>query len=212
MQEIKVYTKEEFRTILTKTISLVRQEIKNNGYFMFVLFQLYDLRNNIVKRGITKNLDDSARWDFINKRYTFAGFAAKNLDDDSELNEYLSSVFYYAIKYESLPGNDVKRYPNIFLIVLVVSLFINPKAIKMFRHTEKVKVNNEIAQIIEKHEEIKVILDKEKNCDLEIIENLIDSIDKVLAKNTLNEEKRTSLEQMRATYIKLAKFKGSTKY
>ena len=41
---------------------------------------------------------------------------------------------------------------------------------------------------------------------------MIDSIDKVLAKNTLNEEKRTSLEQMRATYVKLAKFKGSTKY
>ena len=98
------------------------------------------------------------------------------------------------------------------LIALVISLFINPKAIKMFRNTEKVKVNNEITQIIEKHEEIKVILDKEKNCDLEIIENMIDSIDKVLAKNTLNEEKRTSLEQMRATYVKLAKFKGSTKY
>lgn len=60
----------------------------------------------------------------------------------------------------------------------------------MFRHTEKVKVNNEIAQIIEKHEEIEVILDKEKNCDLEIIENMIDSIDKVLAKNTLNEKKK----------------------
>ena len=99
-----------------------------------------------------------------------------------------------------------------FLIALVISLFINPKAIKMFRHTEKVKVNNEIAQIIVKHEEIKETLDKEKNCDLEIIENMIDSIDKVLEKNTLKEEKRTTLEQMRATYVKLAKFKGSTKY
>ena len=114
---------------------------------------------------------------------------------------------------------NVTEFTKKVALVLVVAIILGNFGFKtkFQRRYERIKVNNEIVKISEQHQELKNIISTERNCELESVEKLIASIDKVLETTEsdnylLNEEKRTSLEQMRATYVKLAKFKGSTKY
>lgn len=114
---------------------------------------------------------------------------------------------------------NVTGFAKNVTLVLVVAIILGHFGIKtkFQRRYERIQVNNQITKISEQHQELKNIIKTERNCDLEPVENLVDSIDKVLETTEsdnylLSEDRRSALENMRATYVELAKFKGSTKY
>ena len=118
-----------------------------------------------------------------------------------------------AIKY------NVTEFTKKVALVLVVAIILGNFGYKtkFQRRYERIKVNNQIEKISEQHQELKKIINTQRNCDLESVENLIASIDEVLESTKsddylLSEDNRNYLEKMRATYVKLAKFKGSIRY
>lgn len=99
MIEASYKTKRHYKSLLNETICALEKVCKEEPTTLFLIFyhQLVDLRLNVVELEILRE------WDEINERYSFPGLAAKNLDEDNELRQKLSEVFYGAIHYFEYP-------------------------------------------------------------------------------------------------------------
>lgn len=96
MMKVAFYkTKSHYRSLLNETIAFLEKICKEEPSVLFLNFyyQLVDLKLNVVELEVLRE------WDEINQRYSFAGLAAKNLDEDDELRQKLCDVFYGAIHY-----------------------------------------------------------------------------------------------------------------
>ena len=75
---------------------------------------------------------------------------------------------------------NVTEFTKKVALVLVVAIILGNFGFKtkFQRRYERIKVNNEIVKISEQHQELKNIINTERNCELEPVEKLIASIDK----------------------------------
>lgn len=88
-------TKSDYKKLLNDTISQLEEIRKINQIPLIdnIYYQLVDLKLNVVE------LERLTKWDEINERYSFAGIAAKNMDDDDELRKNLRNIFYGSFHY-----------------------------------------------------------------------------------------------------------------
>ena len=93
-------TKQYYKTILSDTIRMLEEEKSaSGGYEMYddILAELYDVKRNVID---SYNYSDPEE---IFEKYTFGAIGVKCLDENDELCNRLSDLFYGAYFYNTFP-------------------------------------------------------------------------------------------------------------
>ncbi len=91
-------TKKYYRFILDETIGQIESDpLSQTPFFQYILGQLYDIKENVVEKGIYSG------WDEVNEHYTLGGFAVKNFEEGEEMRDRLCDIFGGACYYSEFP-------------------------------------------------------------------------------------------------------------
>ena len=101
-KNLNIQTKEQYKELLNKTISYY-ETLDPNSY---ILQQLLDIKKYIVEQRIYQCMDIDDIWDDVDQKYSFGGYAVKNLEEDSDESETLCALFDGAINYEILTDDE----------------------------------------------------------------------------------------------------------